>query len=366
MKRLVTWFLLFLLSAIVPLGCSGSRTNTPPTSPKNQTNVNQEKVLNVYNYATYIAPEALKQFEKENGVKVKYDNYEDSEAMYSKLKAGNPGYDLVFPADYLVKTMITEKMLEPLTLNNIPNSKNLDLKFINQSFDPENKYSFPYQWGTMGIGYNLKKTGKEINSWNALFDPKYKGQIAWQDNMRYTLGAALIYLGYDVNTRNPDEIKKARDLIIKNKGLIKAFAPDTGQTMVDQGEVTLTLEWSGDMFQVMKENPDIRYAIPKEGTIVFTDNMVIPKGAPHKELAEKFINFILRPDIGAEISNFIHFGSPNKAAIAQALIDKKDLQNSQIYPPPEVFKKLKFLEDVGPATKLYDRAWTEVKASIGQ
>jgi spermidine/putrescine transport system substrate-binding protein len=366
MKRLVTWFLLFLLSAIVPLGCSGSRTNTPQASPNNPTNVNQEKVLNVYNYATYIAPEALQQFEKENGVKVKYDTYEDSEAMYSKLKAGNPGYDLVFPADYLVKTMITEKMLEPLTLKNIPNSKNLDTKFLNQSFDPGNKYSFPYQWGTMGIGYNLKKTGKEIKSWDTMFDPKYKGQIAWQDNMRYTLGAALIYLGYDVNTKNPDEIKKARDLIIKNKALIKAFAPDTGQTMVAQGEVTLTLEWSGDMFQVMKENPDIRYGIPQEGTIVFTDNMVIPKGAPHKELAEKFINFILRPEIGAEISNFIHYGSPNKAAIAQGLIDKKDLQNPQIYPPPELFNKLKFLEDVGAATKLYDRAWTEVKASIGQ
>ena len=135
---------------------------------------------------------------------------------------------------------------------------------------------------------------------------------------------------------------KARDLLIKNKNIIAAFVPDTGQTLLDQGEVNLTMEWSGDIFQVMKDNPNLRYAIPKEGTIVFSDNMAIPKGAPHKELAEKFINFILQPEVGAKISNFTHYGSPNKAAIDKGLIDPKDLKNPQIYPPAEIFAKMKF------------------------
>jgi spermidine/putrescine transport system substrate-binding protein len=358
MQRLLTFFLLFLISAILPFGCSSNSNNG------NSGNTVQE--LNIYNYSTYIAPEVISQFEKENNVKIKYDTYDNSDALYAKLKQGNPGYDLIFPADYMVKIMALENMLDPLNLEKIPNRKNLDAKFVNQSFDPGNKYSLPYQWGTMGIGYNIKATQGEINSWAALFDPKFAGKVAWQDDARYTFAGILMYLGYDPNTQNPDEIKKARDLLIKNKALITAFVPDTGEKLLNQGEVNLTMEWSGDMFQVMTENPDLRFAIPKEGTIVFTDNMAIPKNAPHKDLAEKFINFILQPEIGAKVSNFISYGSPNKAAIEQNLINEKDRKNPQIYPSAEVFSKLKYLEDVGKATILYDRAWTEVKAAFGK
>lgn len=353
MKRLLTFLLLFAVSATVAFGCS-------PTGG------NQQQVLSIYNYASYIAPEAIAQFEKENNVEIQYDTFENSDALYAKLKQGNPGYDLIFPADYIVKIMAQENMIEPLNIQNIPNQKNLDPKFINQSFDPENKYSLPYQWGTMGIGYSLKATKGDINSWAAMFDPKYTGKTTWQDDARYTLAGVLMYLGLDPNTTNPEEINKARDLLIKNKNMIAAFVPDTGQALLDQGEVSLTMEWSGDIFQVMKENPNLRYAIPKEGTIIFSDNMAIPKGARHKELAEKFINFALRPEVGAKISNFTRFGSPNKAAIDKGLIDPKDLKNPQIYPPAEVLAKMKFLEDVGKATALYDRAWTEVKAGAGK
>lgn len=353
MKRLLTFILLFILSAMLPFGCS-------------RTGGNQQQVLSIYNYSSYIAPEAIAQFEKENNVKIQYDTFENSDALYAKLKQGNPGYDVIFPADYMVRIMASENILEPLNLPNIPNQKNLDSNFTSQTFDPGNKYSLPYQWGTMGIGYNLKATKGEINSWAAMFDPKYTGKIAWQDDARYTFSAVLMYLGFDPNTTNPEEINKARDLLIKSNNIIAAFVPDTGQALLDQGEVNVTMEWSGDIFQVMKENPNLRYAIPKEGTIVFSDNMAIPKGAPHKELAEKFINFVLQPEVGAQISNFTHYGSPNKAAIVQGLIDPKDLTNPQIYPPAEVFGKMKFLQDVGKATALYDRAWTEVKAGAGK
>ncbi|MDB9513517.1 spermidine/putrescine ABC transporter substrate-binding protein [Kamptonema animale CS-326] len=360
MKRLLTFLLLFMISAILPFGCSGSTPNGAETSR------GSEKVLSIYNYSTYIAPEAIAQFEKENSVKIKYDTYDNSDALYAKLKQGNPGYDVIFPADYMVKIMVSENMLEPLNLDKIPNKKNLDPKFVNQSFDPGNKYSFPYQWGTMGIGYNLKATKGEVNSWGAMLDPKFTGKVAWQDDARYTFAGVLMYLGYNPNTTNPNEINKARDLLIENKAMIAAFVPDTGQNLLAQGEVNLTMEWSGDIFQVMKENPDLRFAIPKEGTIVFTDNIAIPKNAPNRELAEKFIDFVLQPEVGAKISNFIHFGSPNKAAIDRGLIDDQDMKNQQIYPPNEIFSKLKYIEDVGKATGLYDQAWTEVKAAFGK
>lgn len=353
MKRLFTFLLLFAVSAMLPFGCSSN-------------NGNQQQVLSLYNYETYIAPEVIAQFQKENNVKIQYDTFENSDALYAKLKQGNPGYDLIFPADYMVRIMAAENMLDPLNLPNIPNSQNLDPKFTNQTFDPGNKYSLPYQWGTMGIGYNFKATQADINSWAAMFDPKYTGKIAWQDDARYTFAVVLMYLGFEPNTTNPAEINKARDLLIKSNNLIAAFVPDTGQALLDQGEVNLTMEWSGDIFQVMKENPNLRYAIPKEGTIVFSDNMAIPKGAPHKELAEKFINFVLQPEVGATISNFTHYGSPNKAAIDKGLIDPTDLKNPQIYPPAEIFGKMKFLQDVGKATELYDRASTEVKAGAGK
>ena len=218
----------------------------------------------------------------------------------------------------------------------------------------------------MGIGYNVKEIKDKIDSWGTLLNQKSGSKIAWIDDARYGLAAALIYLGYDPNTTNPKEINQARDLIINNKEQITVFAPDTGQTLLDRGEVNMTIEWSGDMFQVMKENPNLRYVIPKEGTIVFSDNMAIPKGAKNQELAEKFINFILEPKIGAIISNFIHYGSPNKAAIAQGLIDEKDLKNPAIYPPAKVFDQLQYIHDVGKATTLYDQAWNEIKVAAGK
>ncbi|MDY7024692.1 MAG: spermidine/putrescine ABC transporter substrate-binding protein, partial [Cyanobacteriota bacterium] len=238
-------------------------------------------------------------------------------------------------------------------------------KFINPPYDPGNQYSVPYQWLTMGIGYNIKKTGEDLKSWAALFEPKFAGKAALLDDMRHTIGAVLIYLGYSPNTTNPEEITKAKEFLIENQNSIKAFVPDTGQNLLNQGEINLTMEYSGDLFQVMEENPDLRYIIPQEGTLIAVDNMVIPKDAPHKQLAEKFINFILEPEIGAKVSNFINYGSPNKTAIQEQLINSESLENAGIYPTAEVFAKLQYLEDVGEATILYDEAWNEVKLSIG-
>ncbi|MCF3608145.1 spermidine/putrescine ABC transporter substrate-binding protein [Planktothrix agardhii 1033] len=310
MKRILTLILLFCLGVFLPFGCTANQSSTPPTAPT-------ANVLNIYNWSTYIDPEVLKAFEQKYQVKVNYDTYDSAESLYAKLKAGNPGYDVAFPPDYMVKIMVKEQMLEELDPANIANIKNIEPKFLNPPYDPGNKYSIPYQWITLGIGYN------------------------------------------------PEQIKKAQDFLIKNKDNIAAFAPDTGQQLLNQGEVNLTMEYSGDIFQVMAENPDLRYVIPKEGSIIGMDNMVIPKGAPNKKLAETFINFILEPENSAKISNFIDYASPNKVAIDQKLIDAENLKNPGIYPPPEIFDKLQYLQDLGEATQLYDQAWTEIKAGVG-
>lgn len=359
-KRLFQFLGLFIFGIILAVGCTTSR---PDASSSSQNTAN---TLNVYNWSTYIDPEVVAQFEKEFNVKVNYDTYDSSEALYAKLQPGNPGYDVAFPADYMVKILIDEQLLEPLNLSQIPNVKNIEPKFLNPPYDPNNQYSVPYQWATLGLGYNLKKTGEEITSWEALFDPKYKGRVAWLDDMRHTMGAVLLYLGYDPNTTNKEEIQKARDFVIQHKDNITAFVPDTGQQLLSQGEVDITMEYSGDIFQIMEENPDIRYVIPKEGTIIGMDNMVIPKGAPHPELATQFINFVLIPENSAKISNFINYGSPNKTAIDEKLIKEENLKNPAIYPPPEVFAKLQYLKDVGEATVVYDEAWTEAKLGVGK
>jgi spermidine/putrescine transport system substrate-binding protein len=357
-KHLLSLLFLFFVGVIVPFGCTANNPNSTQTPSAN--------VLNVYNYSTYIDPAVITEFEQKFNAKVQYDTFESPDDLYAKMKAGNPGYDIVFPTDYLVTIMGKEGIIQPLNHNKIPNIKNIDEKFINPPFDPDNKYSLPYQWGTMGLGYNLKKTGKELDSWQEIFNPKYKGRVAFTDEMRTMMGAILIYLGYDPNTTNPEELNKARDFIIEHKDNIAAFAPDTGQVLLDQGQVDIAVEWSGDVFQVMEENPDLRYVIPKEGTIIWVDTIAIPTGAPHQALAEQFINFLLKPDVSAKNSNFIKFGTPNKISVEKALINKNELDNPAIYPPPEVFKKLKFIQDVGETTRLYDEAWTEAKLGVGK
>jgi spermidine/putrescine transport system substrate-binding protein len=318
--------------------------------------------LNIYNWSTYIAPDTIPAFEEEFGVTVNYDLYEDNEELLAKLQGGNPGYDIIVPSDYMVEIMVGQDMLETIDHGNIPNIENVDPTFADPAFDPGMAHCVPYQWGTMGIGYNEAKVGRPIDSWSVFFEgsDEFAGRIAWLDDTRAVLGVGLLMLGYDMNTTDPDQINEAKELVAAYKDNIAAFAPDTGQIMLDEGEVDITLEWSGDVFQVMEENPDVRYVIPKEGAIVWTDNLCIPKNAPHKELAEKFINFILDAQIGADLSDYIRYGTPNAASLP--LINAEDRNNPGIYPSEDTMKRLEFIVDVGEATLLYDQAWTEIKS----
>ncbi|ACK69669.1 extracellular solute-binding protein family 1 [Gloeothece citriformis PCC 7424] len=359
MKKIPNLIILSVITLLLIIGCTNNNSPNPGNNSQNQ-------ILSIYNWSTYINPEILKEFEQKYNIKIKYDTFESNDDLYAKLKPGNPGYDVIFPSDYMVTIMAKEGLLEPLNREKITNIKNIEPKFLNPPFDPGNQYSLPYQWGTMGLGYNIKATGGEINSWQAVFDKKYEGRVALVDELRTMLGGVLIYLGYDPNTTNPEEINKAKDYIIEHRDTIAAFAPDTGQLLLDQGEVDIAVEWSGDIFQVMEENPDIRYTIPKEGSVIWVDTVAIAKNSPHKDTAEQFINFLFEPEISAKVSNFIKYGTPNKVAIEKGLINEKELKNPSLYPPTEVFNKLTYIKDVGEATRIYDEAWTEVKIGVGK
>ncbi|MEA5418833.1 spermidine/putrescine ABC transporter substrate-binding protein [Spirulina sp. CCNP1310] len=360
MKRLLVFVLLFLFGVMIPVGCTA---DSPDTRNPGRTDTN---VLSIYNWSTYIDPDVITQFEQEYDVRVQYDTYESNDALLAKIQPGNPGYDIIVPTSDFVEGMAAQGLLKPLNHDNIPNLANVDPAFLDTPFDPGNQYSVPYQWGTAGIGYNIEATGEEITSWAQMFDPKFAGKVALLEDSRAMLGVVLIALGKNPNTTDPAEIKAAVDYIVEHKDVVATFAPDTGQDLLNQGEVAIAVEWSGDVFQVMEENENIRYVIPEEGTIVWTDNLAIPTGARNPEMAEKFINFILEPEIGAKVSNYVKFGSPNKAAIEQGLIAEEDLNNPGIYPSPETFNNLEYAQELGGDTQLFDDAWTELKVAIGQ
>jgi len=308
-----------------------------------------------------VSKDTIPGFEKEFGVKVVYDNYSSNEELLAKLQTGAANYDLIFPSDYMVGIMAKQGLLMPLDLKNIPNFKNVEARFKNLPFDPGNKYSIPYFWGTTGIGYNAEKVSEKVDSWNILWNEKYSGRISMLDDMRGIANAALKLLGYSINTTDPKQINEAKQLLLKQKPLIKAYASDTYIDFLVSGDIWLSQAYSGDVFQVIKENKAVKYAIPKEGTDMWVDNMCIPKGARNKYTAEVFISYILRPDVSADICNYTWYANPNEAA--RKLIKPEILNNPSIYPPKEILDKCEFQKDAGGATKLYEQLFNEVKSA---
>lgn len=317
--------------------------------------------LSFYNWSYYIADTTIPDFETEFGVRVIYDNFSSNDEVYAKLKTGAGGYDVTMPSDYMVEIMMKQGMLEELDFANIPNIENIDPRFRNLPFDPEGRYSIPYQWGTTGIGVNTRYVKETIDSWNALWDPKYKGRISVIDNMRSGLVPALRLLGHSVNETDPAKLEAARDLMLTQKEFTRTYSSDTYIDLLKSGDVWLAMGWSGDIYQVMKENPDVIFIIPKEGSYVWVDNLVIPKGSQNKALAESFLNYLLRPQVGADISNFTGYSTPNRASYPLVLDSLKN--DLSLYPPQEVLDRLEFLKDVGSdATAVYSRIWNEIKS----
>jgi len=323
----------------------------------------QPKKLNLFIWSEYIDPQIVKQFEKQFDCKVTLDVYEDAESMLAKIQGGGVSlYDVVVPPDHMVPAMVKLKLLAPLRHENIPNLKNLDEKFAGPPYDRSNQYTVAYHWGTVGI-YVRKSKDKPVEpTWGLLFDPKLQpGSFVLIDSVRDLVGAALKYRAHSLNSVDPAELKEARDLILEAKRRCLGFEGSVGGKNKVLGRTArAAVVYSGEAARGMVDDKETLYFLPKEGSQIWLDNLVVLAKAPHRDLAEKFINFILEAKVSAQLSNFTQFATPNKAA--RPFIRPEDLQNPAIYPPPELMAKLEFLEDLGANTRLYDEIWTQIKA----
>lgn len=327
------------------------------------------QTLSVYNWSTYVAEDTIPNFEELCGVTVEYDIYESNEAMLARIREGNPGYDIIVPSDYTIGLMADEGLLEPLDLEKIPNFEHVAEQFVGAPYDPENEYSVPYQWGTLGLGYNVNNVeGGEITSWADLFE--HDGPVAWLESPNEMISIGLVMLGYDPNTTDLDEIAEATEYMIEHSENVVAIAEDDGQAMLERGDVDVTVEYSGDIFQIMDECEceDYGYIIPSEGTVVWIDNLAIPVDAPNVELAHVFIDYILDPQVGADISNYTAYGTPNGTALEMGLIDEELLEDTAIYPDEETSERLFYLLENPDTEQAILDSWDEIVifAGIGE
>lgn len=331
-------------------GCGGEKVNKLGYYPK----------LNVYNWSDYIDPEVLKGFEEEYGIKVNYENFATNEEMLAKLKAGGTDYDVLFPSDYMVEVLISQDMLHELDFSLMDNFVNIDPRFKSMPFDPEDKHSVPYFWGTMGIVYDSERIPEGITSWKALWDDRYAGRIVMLDSSRDTIGIALIMLGYSPNTKNLDELSEAKMALINQKPLVRSYEVDAYKDMMASGEALLSLCWSGDAVLLKGEHANLAYAIPEEGTNVWVDCMVVPKSSKHKREAELFIDYMMRPDVNAACALEIGYSTANLEALK--LLPEEVREDKAAYPDGDIWAHGAIFEDLGEFTAEYDKAWTEIKS----
>jgi len=323
----------------------------------------QKNKMNLYIWSEYIDPKIIQNFEKENDCKVTVDLYEDNESMMAKLEGGGTSlYDVCVPSDYIIPALIKNSLVAPLRHENIPNIKNLDPKFASREYDPGNKYTVPYQWGTVGLYVRKGKDEKIDETWGLLFDPKKSiGTFLMVDDSRGTIGAALRYKGYSLNTTDKQQLKDARDILLDAKKRSLGFEGGVGiKNKVLARVCKVGMAYNGDAVRGMKEDPETYFFVPREGGEIWLDNMAIPSKAPHRDMAEKFINYILDAKVGAQLSNFNQYATPNKASLE--FVTPADLKNAAIYPTDDQMKTLEFTKDLGSKGPWYDELWTSIKS----
>ncbi|MBU0510213.1 MAG: spermidine/putrescine ABC transporter substrate-binding protein [Chloroflexi bacterium] len=337
-----------------------------PAVEESPTGIEPAKEIVFYIWSEYIDPEIYTLFEEETGIKVVEDNFSNNEELLAKLQGGAAGYAVIVPSDYTVSIMIAEGMLARLDHANVPNLSNLSAQFQNVPYDPSNIYCAPYQWGTTGIGY-LDGEVEEPTSWAVLFEPDEGaatfGRTTMLDDVREAFAAALVYLGYDINTTDEAQLEEAKTLLIQAKAGLSGYDSDTYEDLIAAGENLMAHGWNGDFLMAQEENENIAYTIPQEGGVVWVDNVCIPAAATSEEqvAGELFINFLLSPEIGAMLSEFNWYASPNAAA--EELLDEEFLSDPTVYPPAEVLEKLQYIKPLGEAESLYQRMWDEIKSA---
>jgi spermidine/putrescine-binding protein len=324
------------------------------------------KELNLFVWTEYIPPDMQECFELVYGVKVNRDEYSANEEMYAKLSAGGTSYDLVQPTDYIVSLMIRKGLLQELDHSKLPVMKNFDQNYLDFSFDPGNKYTIPYQAGTDAIVYNADKVTTPPTSFADLWNPEYAGRLVMLDDSRATIGATLLTLGYDVNTKDPAQLAEAKAKLAELVPNVKLFDSDSPKTALIAGDVDLGMTWTGEAFLAQKENPAFQYVYPTEGAILWQDNWAMPKNAPHPDAAYAWLNYTMQGNIFWMMLRDFPYTNPNKAALDYAKENEPDIYNAYMNSPitntpAEAIQKGHRIDDVGDALPLYDQIWTEVK-----
>ncbi|MEX2167236.1 MAG: spermidine/putrescine ABC transporter substrate-binding protein [Methyloceanibacter sp.] len=324
----------------------------------------EEPKLNFYNWDTYIGETTLDDFKEASGIDVNMSLFATNDELFAKLRAGNPGYDVIVPGSEFVERMIQANLLEPLDHSKIPNMKNIAPEFIEDApFDPGRKYSMPYAWLVIGIGYRKSKVDGVPDSWKWVFDSdKYAGKITVMSDASELFRNCFKYLGGSLNDASTELLQKAEAMLTKQKPYIKSFHEDNGQDLLLSGEVDVAMEYNGDIAQIMTEDDDIDFVVPKEGAMKQQDTLAIPRGAPHPENALKFINYIFEPEVGLEIFETIKFPTPNAASTAIMPAEFKD--NQVIFPPADIMAKCEWPNFLGPEfSRLLEEAMTRLRAS---
>ncbi len=327
------------------------------------------KRLDVYNWPYYITEEMgiIKQFEKEFNCIVNYKEFPSNEVLLTQIKNNSGDWDVIFPSDYMVEIMRKEKsilkessLLKPLNHQKLTNLKNIDNNFLNQDFDPNNKFSIPFSWGVTGIGFNKSKVDTIPTSYSILWENGFKNKIGLLDDVRFTVALPLLLKGFSINTTNLSEVKQAEKLLLDQKSLVKTYNSENYVDFLKNEEVYLFYGYSGDIIQAMRDYKNLDFVIPKEGGVLYLDNVCIPWTSNEDILAHDFINFLLRPDIAAIIINSQWFAVPNIPA--KALVIPEIKSNQSVYPTDSILARCQSIKDVGDFTKEYESVWRTVKS----
>lgn len=351
MKRILSLALAFLmLCALLPVGVLAA-----------------EDVINVYNWGQYISDgtdgsiDVIAEFEKATGIHVNYVTFDSNETMYTKLKTGGSSYDVIIPSDYMIGRLIEEDMLEPLDFDNIPNYQYVDESFKNTAYDPENQYSVPYTWGTVGLIYNTKYVS-DVTSWKSLWDGTYTGKILMFDNCRDAFAIAELMLGYSINSEDPAEFADAAALLQDQKPLVQQYVMDQIFAKMEREEAWIAPYYAGDYLTMVEENPDLAFCLPEEGFNLFIDAMCIPKGCTNKEGAEAFINFLCDPEISGRNLDYLGYSTPISAA--KEFMDPETVASPVAYPDEETLSRgSSFLALSTEATQQMDALWLQARTA---
>jgi len=318
-----------------------------------------EKVLNFYNYSDYIDPQIVEGFERETGIQVKLSYYNDNEELLSRLSMGAADYDLIVPSDFMVGILIQQNLLSPIDFTNIPNHAYVDEQFKQTKTDPTGSYHVPYTYGFSGILYNSERIAGPVESWSVLWDPRYQGKILMLDDMREVFGVAMKLLGYSLQDKDPSQLRKAQDLLLRQRPLLLKYESNAVTDLLLGEDAYLAHARSGSSLRLQRRHPRFKLAIPREGVYMFVDNLCIPKQARHKANAEAFLDYLLRPEITAKNMASLLYPMPNKAALAHL-----DPDTRQVLKPllDLDFSKVELLDDLGDFTNELDKAWVSVRA----